>query len=265
MRFQNQVMVVTGGNSGIGRAIALQAATEGAKVAILARDVARGEATVAAIHAAGGQAIFVPAELSDEAQIRQAVDQVVAAFGAMHVLINNAGGGERNARVQLGDEPATRWRKLVEANYFSAHMLSTLALPELRRVRGAIVNISSTAAVHGNYGIYGAAKAAVEGMTRSMAVEEAPHGVRVNCVSPGWIKTEGIEAAGAAQEQFAAWEATASLLGRMGRPEEIAQAALFLASAAASFITGATLVVDGGLTIIDPTAAGWQAMMRQES
>jgi len=117
--------------------------------------------------------------------------------------------------------------------------------------------------VHGNYGIYGAAKAGVEGLTRSLAVEYAPYGIRVNCVSPGWIKTAVTFPGGAstleAQASRDAWERTTSLLGRMGRPEEIARAVLFLASDEASFITGATLIVDGGLTIIDPTAESWLA------
>jgi len=137
--------------------------------------------------------------------------------------------------------------------------------PTYAKAGGAIVNISSTAAVHGSYGIYGAAKAGVEGLTRSLAVDYAQYGIRVNCVSPGWIKTTVTyptsEPTPAQIARREGWEKEASLLGRMGRPDEIAQATLFLASEQASFITGATLIVDGGLTIIDPTAQSWQTMM----
>lgn len=268
MRLQNKVTLVTGGNSGIGRAIAELAIAEGARVVITGRNIERGEATVQALRQAGGQALFVPAELSDEAQVQQVITQTIAEYGALHVVVNNAGGGATKAGVQPADGPGVRWQKLVGGNFTSAYLVATYALPYLQQSRGAIVNISSTAAVHGSYGIYGAAKAGLEGLTRSLAVDYAPLGIRVNCVSPGWIKTSGTDQpADLTPEQHArreAWETEASLLGRMGRPDEIAQAVLFLASDQASFITGATLIVDGGLTIIDPTAQSWQAMINAE-
>ena len=262
MRLQDKVTLITGGNGGIGRSIAELAISEGARVVITGRNVARGEETLQALHRAGGQALFVAADLSQEEQARRVVDQTIAEFGALHVVANNAGAGAQKSGVQPEDGPGTRWDKLVGANLTSTYLVSAYAMPELRKAGGgAIVNISSTAAVHGNYGIYGAAKAGVEGLTRSLAVEYAPYGIRVNCVSPGWIKTlvtlpEG-ERTAEAQSRREEWEKTTSLLGRMGRPDEIAQAVLFLASEQASFITGATLIVDGGLTIIDPTAEAW--------
>ena len=262
MRLQDKVTLITGGNGGIGRSIAELAISEGARVVITGRNVARGEETLQALHRAGGQALFVAADLSQEEQARRVVDQTIAEFGALHVVVNNAGAGAQKSGVQPEDGPGTRWDKLVGANLTSTYLVSAYAMPELRKAGGgAIVNISSTAAVHGNYGIYGAAKAGVEGLTRSLAVEYAPYGIRVNCVSPGWIKTlvtlpEG-ERTAEAQSRREEWEKTTSLLGRMGRPDEIAQAVLFLASEQASFITGATLIVDGGLTIIDPTAEAW--------
>ena len=120
------------------------------------------------------------------------------------------------------------------------------------RTGGAIVNISSTASLHGNYGLYGAMKAGLEGLTRSMAMEYAPLGIRVNAVSPGWIKTP-FTAPDPDDPAGKRWETTASLLGRMGEVEEIAMPTLFLASSKASFITGATLFVDGGSSIVDAT------------
>lgn len=268
LRLQNKVTLVTGGNSGIGRAIAELAVAEGARVVITGRNIERGEATMQALRQAGGQAIFVPAELSDEAQVQHVIAQTLAAYGALDVVVNNAGGGATKSGVQPTDGPGTRWQKLVGGNFTSAYLVATYALPHLQQSRGAIVNISSTAAVHGSYGIYGAAKAGLEGLTRSLAVDYAPYGIRVNCVSPGWIKTHATkpqaEATPGQNARREAWEAEASLLGRMGRPDEIAQAVLFLASDQASFITGATLIVDGGLTIIDPTAQSWQAMMNAD-
>jgi NAD(P)-dependent dehydrogenase (short-subunit alcohol dehydrogenase family) len=256
--------LVTGGNGGIGRSIAELAVAEGAKVVISGRNVARGEETAQALGQAGGQVRFVQAELSDEAQARHVIDRALSEFGALHVVINNAGAGAQKSGVQPSDGVGVRWNKLVGANFTSAYLVSAYAMPHLRAAGGgAMVNISSTAAIHGNYGIYGAAKAGVEGLTRSLAVEYAPYGIRVNCVSPGWIKTTVTFPDGQttpeSRARRQAWETTTSLLGRMGRTDEIAQAVLFLASEQASFITGATLVVDGGLSIIDPTADSWLA------
>jgi NAD(P)-dependent dehydrogenase (short-subunit alcohol dehydrogenase family) len=123
-----------------------------------------------------------------------------------------------------------------------------------RSGKGAIVNISSTATLHGNWGLYCVAKAAIEGLTRSLAAEGAKHGVRANCVSPGWISTETDSFESASGTKSGEWEQPPSLLGRMGIPAEIAAAVLFLASDEASFVTGQTLIVDGGLAITDYTS-----------
>jgi NAD(P)-dependent dehydrogenase (short-subunit alcohol dehydrogenase family) len=144
-----------------------------------------------------------------------------------------------------------RWEIFRGANLDSNYFVSAHALPHLAKNRGsAIVNISSTSALHGNWGLYGVAKIGVEGMTRSFAAEAAPYGIRVNSISPGWIETS-LEETAAAQGGSGGWDMPPSLLDRMGTPEEIANTAAFLASDEASFITGQTLIVDGGLMILD--------------
>jgi NAD(P)-dependent dehydrogenase (short-subunit alcohol dehydrogenase family) len=255
--FKDRTVMVTGGNSGIGQAISMQFAGAGASVIAVGRDKLKGELTRRFIEAQGGRCAFFSVELSDETAILALMEEVDRAHGALHVLVNCAGGGESNARVPQGASPAERFQALSGSNLLSAFLVSTYGLRLMQRTGGAIVNISSTASLHGNYGIYGAVKAGLEGLTRSMAVEYAPFGIRVNAIGPGWIKVPNVlpDPENPAQ---AAWEKTTSLLGRMGTPGEIASAVLFLASDAASFITGQTLMVDGGLTITDYTADSWR-------
>ena len=146
-------------------------------------------------------------------------------------------------------------------NLLTTYLATTFGVEIMRRTGGAIVNISSTASQHGNYGLYGAMKAGLEGLTRSMAFEYASLGIRVNAVSPGWIETPAnvLDQNNPAEIQ---WATTTSLLGRRGSVEEVAGSTLFFASDHASFITGATLVVDGGLTIVDATIKETHARTR---
>ena len=254
MRLKNKAVLVTGGNSGIGRGIALRMAAEGARIAITGRDPKKGADTLAALKAAGATAVFFPADLGHENEARAVVEKAGAEFGRLDIVINNAGAGARRSGVLETDPPGERLHKLLRPNLEAAYYIAAYAMPLLAKAgKGAIVNISSTATFHGNWGNYGVAKAAVEALTRSLAVEGAPFGVRVNSVSPGWIKTEAVSGSGAAED----WEKGASLLGRMGRPDEIARAVVFLASEEASFVTGTTLIVDGGLVITDYPSLPW--------
>ena len=242
--------LVTGGNSGIGRVIARELAHAGARVILVARDPEKGARTVSEIMGAGGNAEFHAVNLADAAQIDRLRDQL--GLSVLDLLVNNAGVGARRAGVTPEMSPAERWNALRGPNLDAPYLMSAAFLPALARsAHGAIVNISSTAAIHGNWGLYCVAKAGVEGLTRAFAAEAAPHGVRVNGVSPGWIATENDGAAQPSGRPDGGWDLPPSLYDRMGTPQEIAAAVMFLGSPAASFITGQTLIVDGGMAITD--------------
>ncbi len=260
MTESGRVVLVTGGGSGIGRGIALHYAREGASVAIVGRDRTKGEAVLAELRAYAIPAAFYAVDLAVEDEVRALIADVGEQFGRIDVVVNNAGIGGRRSPIQPGDPPGARWDQMRGPNLDAPYFICAYALPWLAATGGAIVNISSTAAWHGNWGLYGVAKAGVEALTRAFAAEGAHHGVRVNGISPGWIATE-LDRERPATGNSGSWEAPPSLLGRMGTPEEIATAVAFLASPAASFITAQTLIVDGGQMAIDyPSANALEAI-----
>ncbi|MGC9998935.1 MAG: SDR family NAD(P)-dependent oxidoreductase [Bryobacteraceae bacterium] len=250
MQTDFRVVLVTGGSYGIGRGIARWFARRGDAVLIAARDPQRGQAAETEIRAAGGRALFVATDVRAEESIRAMVARAVAEWGRIDVLCNNAG-IERYARA---DEYSIEdFNAIVETNLRGMFLCAKYALPHLRAQRGSIVNVSSVQGVANepSISVYAGAKAGILGLTRGMAVDFAPLGVRVNAVLPGATSNTGMmENALAAlpdAPSAAAAVCKAIPLGRMGEPEDVAGAVYFLASPEASYITGASLAIDGGL------------------
>ena len=252
MKFVNKVTLVTGGNFGIGYGIAKKFAEEGSEIAIVARNEERAKNVIKDLENQGFVAKFFKTDVSKEEEVKKMIKEVLNVFGKLNIVVNNAGCGSQHCGVKPNDPPSLRWEVLRSANLDSNFFVSAHSLPYLAKNKdSAIVNISSTATFHGNWGLYGAAKTGVEGMTRSFAVEASTYGIRVNCISPGWIETSPEQTAAAQGSDNGEWEMPPSLFERMGTTEEIANTAAFLASNEASFITGQTIVVDGGFTMID--------------
>ena len=246
---RGKVALITGGASGIGRATALLFARKGAAVSIVDVDEAAGALAAEEVVAGGGRALFVTADVTRAEDCRHAVDTTVAAFGGLDVLCNNAGIIRRADVLATTEE---EWDRVMAVNVKSVFLMSREAIPRLAaRGGGAIVNIASGWGLKGGpaAAAYCASKGAVVNLTRAMAIDHAGHGIRVNAVCPGDTDTAMLrhEAGqlGRSEAEFLA-EAAGRPLGRCGRPEEIARAVLYLATDASSFVTGTTLVVDGG-------------------
>jgi meso-butanediol dehydrogenase/(S,S)-butanediol dehydrogenase/diacetyl reductase len=246
MRLPDTVALVTGGGSGIGRAIGLRFAQEGARVILADRYGDRAEVVAEEITAAGGEAIGLEADVADEVAVNAMAEQAIAAFGRVDVLVNNAGLSKGDDILEMDGET---WDLNLDVVLKGVFLCSKAILPGMReRGRGVILNIGS---VNGLTGIgemaYSAAKAGMVNLTQNLAVRHGPAGVRVNCIAPGTIRTP-IWASRVAEDprvfdRLTPWYP----LRRVGEPDDIANAALFLASDEASWITGVTLCVDGGL------------------
>ena len=246
-RFADRVAVITGGTRGIGHAVARHLAEAGARVVVVGRDADRGEAAAAAIPGAR----FVAGDVRLAAHCDHAVAETLGAFGRLDVLVNNAGVIYRNRTVDRLTE--AEWDETFDVNVKGAFLMTRAALPALRAARGTVVNVASYAGLVGFAGAaaYAASKAALINFTRSLALDHAREGIRVNAVCPGSVDTDMIHAAWDAFPDPSvarkAWEAKHPL-GRIATPEEVAAAVLFLASDEARFITGVALPVDGGIT-----------------
>jgi NAD(P)-dependent dehydrogenase (short-subunit alcohol dehydrogenase family) len=241
--------LITGGASGIGRATALLFGREGAAVAVADVDEAGGRAVAREIEAGGARALFVRCDVTQAADCRRTVEQAVAAFGGLDILFNNAGIIRRTTVLDITEDD---WDRVMAVNVKSIYLLSHEVVPLMAAVGGGvIVNTASGWGLVGgrNAVSYCASKAAVVNMTRAMALDHGVQNIRVNCICPGDTDTgmlrEEARQLGAAEAEFLAGAADRPL-GRVGTPEEIAQAVLYLVSDAASFVTGTALVVDGG-------------------
>ena len=247
MSTNSSTALITGGTSGIGRAVANKLAALGIHVIVVGRDVERGKKTVAEIRAAGGKADFISSDLRDAESARELARKAIElGNGHVDILINNAGIYPFGPTHEMTEEMFERVYSLnVKAPYF---LVAELAPLMAKQGKGAIVNVSTMAADYGAPGmsLYGSSKAAINLLTKVWAAEYGPSGVRVNAVSPGPTSTEGTGAMGGGLEQLVA-QAPA---GRPGTADEIAEAIVFLATDRASFIYGARLAVDGGRTAI---------------
>ena len=241
--------IVTGSSRGIGRAIAEAFAEAGGKVVISARNAAPCEETAAAIRTAGGEAIAVPARISDNAQLENLVAKTREAWGRVDILVCNAAINPHYGSLdKLTDEVFAR---MMVNNVLSNLWLSRMVIPDMREQRdGAIIFITSTAALRATtmLGMYGVTKTADYALCRNLAAEWGPDNVRVNCIAPSVVTTQFARVLYEDPERRAAREA-GTLLKRLGEPDDIAGVALMLASRAGAYITGQTIVVDGGTTI----------------
>ncbi|HEX5003756.1 MAG TPA: 3-oxoacyl-[acyl-carrier-protein] reductase [Gemmatimonadales bacterium] len=234
---------VTGSTRGIGLAVARTLHGAGASVAIVGRDAARAQGVAAEF---GARAVGVGCEVSDREQVEAALAAAEAAIGPLDILVNNAGLTRDNLLLRLTDED---WDLVLDANLKGAFLTTRAVIKGMMKRRaGRIINITSVVGLTGNKGQanYAASKAGLIGLTKSVAKEYAARGVLANCVAPGFIETD-MTAALPSEARTALLEDIA--LGRLGRPEDIAAAVLFLASDLASYITGQVLVVDGGMVI----------------
>ena len=249
MRLEGRVALITGGTSGIGRATAALFAREGARVAVTGRDETRGRDVVGEIESAGGKALFVRSDVRLADDCRRAVEKTLGTYKQLDILFNNAGVFFPRTVPDCTEE---EWDQTIDVGLKGTFLMSKAALPAMiARGRGVIINNSSGWGLVGGdaAAAYCAAKGGVVLLTKAMAIDHGRHGIRVNCICPGDVETpmlpEDAKQRGQTWEQYLQGAANRPL-GRIGKPEEIARAVLFLATDDSSFMTGSALVVDGG-------------------
>ena len=242
-----QVAVVTGGNGGIGLGIALGLARAGAKVAVWGRNEEKNAAALSAIQAVGASAVAMQVDVADRSQLQPALADVENALGPVSILVNNAAIGIFGGVLELSAED---WDRVIETDLTACFLLAKYAAQSMtERQAGKIINLASTYSLSGSAFApsYSAAKGGIMQLTKSLAIELAPHNIQVNAILPGWIDTD---LTGPIKEMPLYDEIlTRTPVGRFGTPDECAGAAVFLASEAARFVTGTAVVVDGGYAI----------------
>jgi NAD(P)-dependent dehydrogenase (short-subunit alcohol dehydrogenase family) len=247
-QFEGKVALVTGGASGIGRACAEHFASAGARVVVADLDDVQGGGVVGAIGATGGQAVFVRADVADPDQVSAMVATAVGAFGRLDVAVNNA--GTPGTYAAFADQRIDDWQRTVAVNLTGTFLaLQAEISAMLETGGGAIVNVSSAAGLMGfaHLPAYVASKHGVIGLTKSVALEFARKGIRVNAVCPGNVRTQMLEGFAGGDEDTLQGMGRMQPIGRLGTPDEIAEAIVWLCSDAASFVTGHAMAVDGGV------------------
>lgn len=248
--FKGEVALVTGGSSGIGRAIALAFATQGASVVVASRRSEESAETVALIKSAGGEAIFVQTDVTQAAEVENLVARAVQQYGALNFAVNNAG-IEGPAYVSIADYTEATWDQVMDINVKGVFLCMKYQLPHILAAKGAIVNMASIAGLVGSRmsAVYCASKHAVVGLTKSAALQYADQGIRINAVAPAVIDTPMAQRIFFHDAALTARVNSLHPMGRIGTPQEVADAVLWLCSKGASFVTGHTLPVDGGYLI----------------
>lgn len=247
-KLDSQVALVTGGTAGIGKGIALKLAAEGAQIAIFGRSAERGQSVIEEINKkyGSGRAAFYQVDVSEKENVSEAIKNVVTDFKQVNILVNNAGVTRDQLLMRMSESD---WDEVMDINVKSCYNLShALVRPMMKARKGKIINISSVVGLTGNTGQanYAASKAAIIGFTKALAKELAARGICVNCVAPGFIKTQMTDALNEQQQEITLSQIP---MGRMGSPEDIANAVLFLSCPESDYITGQVITVDGGMVM----------------